>query len=282
MPRPSADALRLAQSYRFALYETPPRGLAGERLGRGTGASLEFQDRRTYAAGDDVRHLDWRAFARTDQLLVRQYREEVLPRVEILLDSSRSMAVDESKAQRAVDVAAILATAARADGFQVVIALASERPELADSARFEREGTAFDGRSPWSACLPAALSLLRTGSMRVLVGDFLFPHEASALVRPLRTGAGGFALVQVLGPADRAPPAGEALRLSDAETEGQIDLVLDRRVIERYHERLRRLSDALETECRRGGGRFVMLDAGASLEETCRARLVPGGILAAG
>jgi hypothetical protein len=192
------------------------------------------------------------------------------------------MAVEESKAQRAVDVAAIIASAAHADGFQVVIALASEKPELADLARFEREGSAFEGRSPWSACLPVALSLLRAGSMRVLIGDFLFPHEAPALVRPLRSGAGGFALVQVLGSHDLEPRAGEALRLSDAETDGVLDLVLDRRSVARYQERLRRLTDALETECRRGGGRFVTIDSRASLEETCRARLVPGGILEAG
>jgi hypothetical protein len=282
MPRPSLEALHLAQSYRLALHDAPPRGLAGERLGRGTGASLEFQDRRTYAAGDDVRHLDWRAFARTDQLLVRQYREEVLPRVEILLDVSRSMAVEEVKAQCAVDLVAILATAARAGGFQAVIALAGEQPEIVDIHHFEREGAGFEGRSPWSASLSASLSCLRTGSMRVLVSDFLFPHEAGQLVRPLRVGVGGFALVQVLGRADREPPMGEALRLADAETDGVLDLVLDRRSCERYRERLSRLSDGLEAECRRGGGSFVAVDAGSELERVCRDRLVPAGVLAVG
>jgi uncharacterized protein (DUF58 family) len=260
----------------------PPRGLAGERLGRGTGASLEFQDRRTYAAGDDVRHLDWRAFARTDQLLVRQYREEVLPRIEILLDVSRSMTVEVEKAQRAVDIVSILATAARADGCQAVIALAGERPELVDIQQFERGGAEFEGRSPWSACLSGSLACLRSGSMRVLVSDFLFPHEPGQLVRPLRAAAGGFALIQVLGQADREPLVGEALRLTDAETEGALDLVLDRRSCERYRERLGRLSDALDAECRRGGGRFITLDTASELDRLCRERLVPAGILAVG
>ena len=86
MPSPGPDAARLAEVYRLALGERRNRGPAGERLGKGTGASLEFQDRRVYAAGDDVRHLDWAAYARTDQMMVRLYREEVLPTVELLVD----------------------------------------------------------------------------------------------------------------------------------------------------------------------------------------------------
>ena len=104
MPLPGPDAARLAEVYRLALGERRTRGPAGERLGKGTGASLEFQDRRVYAPGDDVRHLDWAAYARTDQMMVRLYREEVLPTVELLIDGSRSMAVDPDKAQLAADL----------------------------------------------------------------------------------------------------------------------------------------------------------------------------------
>jgi len=206
----------------------------------------------------------------------------VLPRIEILLDVSRSMSVEAEKAQLAVDVVSILATAARADGFQAVIALAGERPELVDVPRFEREGAPFEGREPWSTCLPAALACLRNGSMRVLVSDFLFPHEPGQLLRPLRAAAGGFALLQVLGRADREPLAGEALRLTDAETDAGLDLVLDRRSCERYRERLGRLTEALDAECRRGGGRFATLEGESELERVCRERLVPAGILAVG
>ena len=88
--------------------------------------------------------------------------------------------------------------------------------------------------------------------------------------------------MQILGGSDLEPRAGEALRLSDAETDGVLDLVLDRRTIARYLERLRRLSDALETECRRGGGRYMTIDSRTTLEETCRSRLAPGGVLEPG
>lgn len=281
MPRPSPDALRLAQSWRLALLETPPRGHAGARLGRGTGASLEFQDRRTYALGDDVRHLDWRAYARTDQWLVRQYREEILPRVEIVLDVSRSMAIDAAKAQFAVDVVALISIAARNEGFHVVLAKAGDAPELVEPARFEASDTDFDGVVPWTSCLSATLGLLRRGSMRVLVSDFLFPHDASALVRPIAAQGGGLALIQVLGRADREPEIGAALRLTDVESGATRDLVLDRRSVDLYRARLSRLTDALEAECRRAGARFASCGHELDLETAARIRLAAAGILSA-
>ncbi len=280
MPRPSSEALRIAQGWRLALAETPPRGVAGQRLGRGTGASLEFQDRRTYAAGDDVRHLDWRAFARTDQLLVRQYREEVLPRVEILLDVSRSMAVEDAKAAAAVDVVALIATAARNESFQVQIALVGERPELVDAVRFEQHGAEFTGRAMWTDCAARTLALLRPGSMRVLVGDFLCACSAADIIRPVAAQGRSLALVHVLGALDLDPPVGTALRLTDAEDDTTRDLVLDRKTVQRYRERLARLENELESECRRAGARFAAVDARADVATICRDRLAPAGILA--
>lgn len=282
MPRPSPEALRAASEFRLALLEAPPRGVAGERLGKGTGSSLEFQDRRAYALGDDVRHLDWRSFARTNQLLVRQYRLEVAPRIDVVLDVSRSMSVDPGKAQVAVDVAATVAGAGRRDGFQVSILLAGSRPELVECDHFARAGAECDDRAGWDRCLAAGLQLLRRGSLRVLIGDFLFPHAAADLVRPLAAQAGALALVQVLSRADREPESGGAFRLVDAESDQAADLVLDPGTVARYRTRLSRLREALESECRRAGALYLPVDSELGIETACRSRLLPGGLLSSG
>ena len=59
MPPLSIDwsAVRAAATLRLALPRTPIGGRIGERLGSGTGSSLEFQDYRPYAPGDDLRHV---------------------------------------------------------------------------------------------------------------------------------------------------------------------------------------------------------------------------------
>ena len=55
------------------------------------GFSVEFSEHREYAPGDDVRHLDWVAYARSDRYYIKQYEQETNLRCYILLDSSGSM-----------------------------------------------------------------------------------------------------------------------------------------------------------------------------------------------
>ncbi len=55
------------------------------------GFSVEFAEHREYTPGDDPRHLDYKMFARTERLYIKQYEEETNMRVQILLDTSGSM-----------------------------------------------------------------------------------------------------------------------------------------------------------------------------------------------
>lgn len=56
------------------------------------GVSVEFAEHREYAVGDEIRHLDWKALARTDRYYVKQFEQETNLRVHVLLDVSGSMA----------------------------------------------------------------------------------------------------------------------------------------------------------------------------------------------
>lgn len=279
MPRPGPEVSALAEAYRIGLRERPTRGLAGGRLGKGTGSSLEFQDRRDYSLGDDVRHLDWRAYARTDQLMVKLYREEIAPRVEVLLDLSRSMNVHPEKAQLACDLAFLLVRSAHEDGYQAKLVALGDRPELLPLGRLEGSGVEFEGRAPLAATLEQARPLIRAGSLRLFVSDFLFPHDAGSLLRPLALRAGGFAAVQVLSHEDAEPEVGRALRLVDAESDETLDLVLDPASVKAYRDRLARLTGALHEESRRLGAHFARLTTAKPLAIQCREELVPLSIL---
>ena len=77
-------------------------GIEGRRVGRRSGNALEFAEYRDYRPGDDPRRLDWGVYARTGQLTVKLYSEEVDPRCDLLLDHSASMAAgSEAKAPAA-------------------------------------------------------------------------------------------------------------------------------------------------------------------------------------
>src|SRR5881396_2755051 len=55
------------------------------------GFSQEFAEYRAYAPGDDLRHVDWNVFARTERMFLKRYRGETNSLLTVLLDSSRSM-----------------------------------------------------------------------------------------------------------------------------------------------------------------------------------------------
>ncbi|MCC6581628.1 MAG: DUF58 domain-containing protein [Phycisphaeraceae bacterium] len=75
------------------------------------GFSVEFAEHRQYAPGDDIRHLDWKVFGRTDKLYLKQYQQETNLDLLLLVDASGSMAYSSqtNPAWRKYDHAASLA-----------------------------------------------------------------------------------------------------------------------------------------------------------------------------
>ena len=55
------------------------------------GFSVEFSDYRNYQPGDDLRHVDWRLYARSDRLCIKRYMQETNVRFYVVCDSSASM-----------------------------------------------------------------------------------------------------------------------------------------------------------------------------------------------
>lgn len=85
--------------------------LSGQHRSIRRGLSVEFAGHRPYQAGDDLRHLDWMVYARSDRLDVRVYEEETRLRATIIVDCSGSMSYDShgrSKLDFAKNIAAAL------------------------------------------------------------------------------------------------------------------------------------------------------------------------------
>ncbi|BAQ10355.1 hypothetical protein OXB_1884 [Bacillus sp. OxB-1] len=66
----------------------------GTHRSRKTGSSLDFSDFREYHPGDDLRHIDWNVYARTEKPFIKQFLDEQEMRVHILLDPTKSMGMD--------------------------------------------------------------------------------------------------------------------------------------------------------------------------------------------
>jgi len=71
----------VVEGFITGMHRSPHRGL-----------SVEFAEHRQYVPGDEIRHINWKAFARSDRYYIKQYEEETNLRGYILLDCSASMA----------------------------------------------------------------------------------------------------------------------------------------------------------------------------------------------
>ena len=114
MSQTAAPVLAPATRALLSRYTLAPRALqtfSGERLSREAGGSLEFFDTRPYGVGDELRYVDWKAYARTGRLVTRLFQAERTAALRVLIDTSPSMRVG-GKLGAAQRVAALLVYAA--------------------------------------------------------------------------------------------------------------------------------------------------------------------------
>ncbi|MDT5030190.1 MAG: hypothetical protein QOC94_361 [Actinoplanes sp.] len=152
----------------------------GAVVTRGRGQGTEFDALREYVIGDDVRSIDWRASARTHDVMVRTWRPERDRRVICVLDTGRTSAArigDEPRLDASIDAALLLSVlAARADDRVDLLALDSE-------VRTRVEGGGHRSKLPRIINAMAALepALVETNFGR-LAGDLLRRGHKRALV----------------------------------------------------------------------------------------------------
>ena len=136
-PRPApldaAAIVRRARRLRFRVRPDAVSQLAGAYHGARPGIGLTFAELRAYEPGDDVRHLDWNVTARQGRPFVRRFVEERALCLWLVVDVSASMRFGperKTKADRAAQAAALLATAAVQNGDRAGLILVSDRIEV--------------------------------------------------------------------------------------------------------------------------------------------------------
>lgn len=265
----------LAERYRLRLPERHRAALAGELQGRRAGGSIEFQDRKDYHPGDDPRAIDWRAYARNDRLSIKLYREEITPRVDLIVDVSASMSLDEAKVARRNELALLFyLLAARLQASIRLWALGRRMTRLGDP----RELETFDHpRQDDPMPLLTASDAVRGGGIKILISDLLFPFDPVALAGAFPS-ADRLIAVQALSAFEHDPPEGGILRLQDAETMEYLDIALDKPTVRDYKMRLERLREDLDRRLTVNGGVFAVVHDGMDPDGVARALLEAGVI----
>lgn len=263
-------------------------GPAGGVRGRGTGSSLEFEDHRRYVPGDDPRHINWQASARSGEYTLKTWREEVSPRVDLLVDNSASMFLGAAKAERTWELCYFVVEAAlRAGGHLRVVRLGrGEAPP--EEIPLERvlahdwpEASPPSTRQPRPG-LGIERVRLRSGSLRVVISDLLVPATPGDASAPLVAGGGRAVILAPFAAAERDPDWSGSIEFEDCETGARRPARVDDGIMTRYREAWKRHFDAWHEACmRRGIGMARVVDTGTFLE-AMRAEAIPAGVIEAG
>jgi uncharacterized protein (DUF58 family) len=256
-----AEGERVAGRYALGLPRVAPVGQAGATLSQRAGASLEFKDHRGYEPGDDLRHIDWGAYARSDQLTVKLFREEITPHLDIVIDTSRSMNLEgTSKGGATAALAAFFAVAAIRSGHSQTPWLLSERcVPLPGGSRppAQWEGWSFDHVGD----PPPGLPMWRVRGTRVVISDLFWLGEPLKFMRAFSERSATSVVVQLLARTDVEPPEGKSVRLVDAETNEVKEIHVDAVAARRYRESFARHQQHWHDACRQVGAVFVALIA---------------------
>jgi uncharacterized protein (DUF58 family) len=244
------------------------RGGGGRARISERGGRIEFADHRSYAAGDDLKTIDWAVYARLEKLVVKEFEAPREAQLLLIVDRSRSM-TKFGKDEAALRLAAALGWLGLAAGARVAITSsggasrwvgAPERfPELLDALeRLPVTDTADFPRAVERA--PAAATGRKTA---VFVGDL---YEAEPLARAL-AGAGRAqrVCVQVIAPEELHAPTAPALRVRDAETGEEREVFLDAAARARFLSEAEHFLTDRERLVRRHGARFARVSPGDDL-----------------
>lgn len=95
----SLRARLVVEGYILGLHKSPYHGF-----------SVEFAEHRAYGPGDEIRHIDWKLYGKTDRFYVKQFEEETNLRTHLILDTSNSMTYASGKITK-LDYAGFLSAA---------------------------------------------------------------------------------------------------------------------------------------------------------------------------
>lgn len=262
--------------------------MQGERRSPKRGASVEFADFRPYAAGDDIRQIDWNLYARAERFFLKLFVAEEELTVHLLLDTSASMDWgDPNKftyARRLVaafgyivlsSLDRVTVSAFGAGGGQLP-GVRGKRGALPLFA-FLQKLSAGGSSDLYSACRRYVQTARNAGPL-LLCSDLLDPNWQDAL-RALSSRSFEITVLHVLAPQEITPDFDGDFRLLDAEGGQAIDVTADLDLLRRYQENLASWRAEVENFCNGRGITYLFADTSLPVEEFVLTNMRRRGVL---
>jgi uncharacterized protein (DUF58 family) len=248
------------------------------------GFSQEFAEYRAYTPGDDLRHVDWNLFARTERCYLKRYRGETNSQLTVLLDASKSMQFTSgppSKMDYARYIAAslfYLAIRNQRDAAGLIVFDDEVREYIRPSTRPGQLSRLFAAleqaeareRTNFTKPLQHFQNFLHRRGIAIVISDFYEqPQTIVDTIAPLRYHGHEVVLFHVLDPEEIRPRLISSALLVDLETDRRIEVVPDY-VKTTYRAKIDAHIEELRTRTRSAGMDYQLLETNKPLDETLR------------
>ncbi|MCA9525598.1 MAG: DUF58 domain-containing protein [Myxococcales bacterium] len=243
------------------------------------GASVEFAQHREYVPGDEIRHIDWKAYGRSDRYSIKQYEDETNLRAYLLVDTSGSMDYGRrgiTKLEYAAQLAAALAWLLLRQGDAAGLLTFGERlghflPPRARGDHFWRiasllEAEPVGGATNVVGALQHVAEVAGRRSLILVFSDcFDFDPKLAAVARQLRRRGHRVAVFQVLDPDELEFPFDELTLFEDMETDERL-LADPRGMREQYLLEIKAFCESLRRDLLEGDVACHRLSTGEPIE----------------
>ncbi len=258
--------------------------IAGLHRSPNFGFSQEFAEYRAYAPGDDVRHIDWNVFARTERAYLKRYRGETNTLLTVLLDASNSMKFSShrvSKMDYARYTAAALfylTTQTQRDAAGLIVFDDELRNYIRPSNRQGQLHRLLSGlehaepraRTDYAKPLEHFQEFLRRRGVAVIISDFYeTPERIIRTLEPLRFRGNEVVLFHVLDPQEVRPEFRGPTTLIDLETQESLE-VSPEYAREEYAQKIDTHIEALRDGARGSGMDYHLLVTDRPLDDALR------------
>lgn len=242
------DAARLG-NLGFVARQPVEGSVSGLHRSPHRGFSVEFADHREYVPGDDLRYLDWSAWARTDRYYIKRYEQETNLRTTILLDSSGSMDYagnGTTKFEYACRLTSLLAYMLVRQLDKVGLVTFDDEPRItlppaATPQHLDRIFTQLEsikpaGKTRLSRSLHRVAEKIGRRGLLVLISDLYDePSDVLKALRHIQHYRHQIIVLHVLDPAELALPFNRVTTFVDRETRQRIQI--DPKVVRQEYRR---------------------------------------------
>ncbi len=217
---------------------------SGSKLSIAAGRGVTFKDHRIYAPGDDFRSIDWKVYARTDDLYIKNYEEEKNLNVHILVDYSGSMNFGKpfTKFEYAAMIGVGFAYLAMKDNEKFQFATFSENISVFQPRKGMNQlasmvehlnGVKIDGESRFLESMTRYKKFIGSRSLIVIVSDFLVDVEEIKKALYI-LGNHDIKLIQVLGREEKDLMIEGDFKLRDSEIKSELRTYIGPRLRHNY------------------------------------------------